>query len=412
MKRTILVLLVILLVSPVFAERVAMPAVTMPSAASNAMGGHHVAYTDNVFSLLVNPGALVRTQQRSFFTIAPSLYSPQLTSDLANTISEMFGSMGDDDDSSGMIELIGNMMDTLKERDGKFALGFELRELPLLSFASVRNGFGFAFWQNLSISANFNGLYFESQVYADAMLPIGFGFRIFDYNGHSVDGGITVTPFVRTMMHLGPTSVFNLESELETFIDEAIIPVIAGGTFGIGFMYRWDKGLRAGMTFNNIYSLGKVVTNLSDNEPDSYPDYYIPFSMDIGVAYEFKLGRLFDFAVAATWNDFFNLFNQKDYLNNRNAMLDLGIGFQVKIINIFNIRFGMNEMLPAAGIGFDLGPVMIDLSYYGREFGSEPGVLPVAVVDLSIAIRPEAKPTVRPWNRRTLVGRFGGPESI
>ncbi|MCL2319307.1 MAG: hypothetical protein FWC45_04425, partial [Treponema sp.] len=55
-----LVFLAVCLALPVFAADVPMPPVTMPTAASNGFGGHHVAYTDNVFSLLVNPAAMIQ----------------------------------------------------------------------------------------------------------------------------------------------------------------------------------------------------------------------------------------------------------------------------------------------------------------------------------------------------------------
>ncbi|MCL2602813.1 MAG: hypothetical protein FWD91_08385, partial [Treponema sp.] len=64
-------------VLPGFAESVRMVPLAVPSAASNGFGGHNTAFTDNVFSLLVNPAALVRTQQASVFVLAPSLYNPE-----------------------------------------------------------------------------------------------------------------------------------------------------------------------------------------------------------------------------------------------------------------------------------------------------------------------------------------------
>jgi hypothetical protein len=63
----------------------------------------------------------------------------------------------------------------------------------------------------------------------------------------------------------------------------------------------------------------------------------------------------------------------------------------------------MNEMLPSFGFGFDLGVIEIDLAYYGRELGLEPGQMPAAALDLTFAIRPGAKEKNWPWTQASLV---------
>jgi hypothetical protein len=70
----------------------------------------------------------------------------------------------------------------------------------------------------------------------------------------------------------------------------------------------------------------------------------------------------------------------------------------------------MNDLLPAFGIGFDHGFFEIDLAYYGKEFGLEPGLLSAAAVDLTISIRPGAKKRDWPWTRRSLVGLITGSD--
>ena len=74
-----------------FAEPTEMPRFEIPTARSNSMGGHHVAYTDNVFSLLVNPAAMMRVQQKSFFALSPTLLSPQATFDLTGAFIDAAG---------------------------------------------------------------------------------------------------------------------------------------------------------------------------------------------------------------------------------------------------------------------------------------------------------------------------------
>jgi hypothetical protein len=135
--------------------------------------------------------------------------------------------------------------------------------------------------------------------------------------------------------------------------------------------------------------------------------------MNLGVAYDFKLGKFWPdlpsflakmgFAFAFDWHDVINVFQQDDYMR-RNAALDIAMGLQISMLDMIMVRFGMNEMLPAFGIGFDFGPIELDLAYYGKELGLEPGQFPVAAVDFTFAVRPGAKKRDWPWTRGSLVG--------
>jgi hypothetical protein len=62
----------------------------------------------------------------------------------------------------------------------------------------------------------------------------------------------------------------------------------------------------------------------------------------------------------------------------------------------------MNEMLPAFGFGFDFGSFEIDVAYYGKELGLEPGQMPTAALDLTFAIRLGAKERHWPWAKTSL----------
>ena len=399
-NRIALFILAALLAFPAFAGEVAMPPVTMPTVASNGMGGHHVAYTDNVFSLLVNPAAMMRTQQRSFFTLSPTIFNPQ-------TLFKLGGAMIDL--GKGDTTALGKAGNTLSSQKGKVALGFELREFPL-SFAWVANGFGFGLWNRTFVNANIIGTHIQAEIYEDIMLPIGFAFRIFDFDRHSLDAGLTMKPFARVMAHADEKITDLIGGSTGDFADNINIPLIMGGAFDAGLMYRWAAGLAVGLAFNDFYSRGNVVKNFNNSVEDTNT-YYVPFTMNLGVSWEMKLGKVFGLAIAADWRDMINTFRQDDYMN-RNYLLNFGVGAQVSLINTFIFRVGMSEMLPSLGIGFDIGPLKIDMSYYGREFGREPGQFPAAMAELSISIRPGAQKRSWPWARRSIVGLITGVEKV
>jgi hypothetical protein len=318
----------------------------------------------------------------------------------------MLGGSGED---SGNFAGLGEILNTLSEQKGKLALGVELREFPL-SIAWVANGFGFGLWNRTFASINIRQLNAEAHVFEDIMLPIGLAFRILDMDGHTIDGGLSYKPFVRVRTS-AEVGIFNLISGGEGLLDDITVPVIAGGSANLGFMYRWDAGLQAGLTFDDMFSFGKVVANLAEKEdPNSY---YVPFSMNLGVAYDFKINRLLEsfpdfigITLAFDWRNFTNVFNQSDYLEHRNYLLDFGLGLQVLLFDMIKISVGLNEMLPAFGLGLDLGPIKIDMAYYGKEFGFEPGQLSTAMLEFSFSIRPGADKREWPWTKRTIVGLF------
>ena len=410
MKRAVLALLVVLLTFPVYAEMQTMPRLTIPSALTTGMGGHHVAFTDNVFSLLVNPGAITQTRQRSFVNVAATLDSPGMVFEMVDPLFSMFSELRD-----GEIPSIGDFLKPLGEQGGQISIGLGFPAIPLVSFASVRDGFGIGFWQSFHVNANLNGLNSEFKFMTDAVLPIGFGFRILDIGKHNLDAGVTLTPYIRAIFDVGPMPVLDLIDQIDGIIEDSHIPVIAGGTVSAGLMYRWGNGLRLGAVFNDIYSVGQVIYELTpdglEHASDDRPAYYIPFTLDLGAAYQIRLGGLLNLTVAASWHNVFNIFNQDDYLNSRNYYLDFSAGAQLTLLNFVHARAGINEMLPSLGAGVSLGPLCIDVSYYGRELGIEPGQFPSATADISIAIRTRPNPANRVWNKRSLIGRFGGPES-
>ncbi|MCL2373982.1 MAG: hypothetical protein FWC65_01910 [Treponema sp.] len=391
-KNVLFIFLAAFIVMPAFAERIAMPPIGMPTAASSGFGGTHVAYTDNVFALLVNPAAMMRVQQRSFFTIAGSLFSPQSVFQITDSVIDMV--------SSGNTAAFGNMADALSRNNGKIVLGLELREFPL-SIAWVANGLGFGLWNHTFVKAEIVGTTVRAAAYSDIMLPIGLAFRVLDLNRHSIDAGFTVKPFLRMIVR-ETASIMDLMGNYDL---DFTVPVIAGGGLDLGLLYRWDGGLQVGLTFTDVLFHGAVVGNLAGAEDAN--TYYIPFAINAGISQSFRIAKFLGITFAADWRDIGNAFNQTDYLNSRNFLLDFGAGIQVSLFDTFFLRAGMSEMLPAAGFGIYLGALRIDAAYYGREFGYEPGQLSAAVVDVGISIRPKTEKRNWGWTRRSVMGLFG-----
>jgi hypothetical protein len=398
MKKTIAFVLILCCAGAVFAEetRKAMPRFEIPTARSNSFGGSHIAFTDDVFSLLVNPAAAMRVRQRSAFALSPTLASPQRTIGLISKIS--------DGDMTGALESINN-----EDNPGKFAFGLSLNELPL-SIAWVADGFGFGIWDRIHVDVDINGTTAEAVMLADLIIPIGFAFKILDTDAHDVDMGVTLKIFGRGYGETQVTVAEAVDSP-DKITDDLGMPVIVGGGLDIGFLYRWNIGLSAGITLDDVFTHGAEIIRIGNGEPES--GYYVPFSLNLGVAYDFKIGSLWKNApgfiarsgitAAFDWHNFDLVFVTENPYLKRHPALGIGIGLQLNLADILKLRIGMNELLPAFGIGFDLGALEIDVAYYGKELGLDPGQMPVAMLDLTFAIRPGAKARNWPWARTSIV---------
>ena len=399
-KTIICVILAVILAFPVFADDpVIMPALSMPSMASNGFGGHHVAYTDNVYSLLVNPAAMMRTQQSSWFTLSPSLYSP---GGVFEALKAMGGGL-----ESDMIKQLVPSIEKLAG-NGRMVLGLDLPEFPL-SIAWVANGFGFGLWNRTHMTVKVDGITSGTiDVYADVMLPIGMAFKVLDFGGAiTVDAGITVKPFARTWISetINPTS---LMSSIDNLADNLSAPLIAGGALDAGLMLRMGNFLSAGLTFNNIFSHGVEVYNLGtlngkEREVNKNTVYKFPFTMNAGAAMNFNLFNIMGLAVALDLRDISNYFAQDNYLN-RNWILNLGLGAELSMFNFLKVRAGISDMLPSVGLGLHFGAFKIDFAYFGQELGNEPGHRSTAVAGLSLSIRPQAKQRDWAWTRNAFIG--------
>ncbi|MDR2795610.1 MAG: hypothetical protein LBB47_02725 [Spirochaetaceae bacterium] len=384
-------------------KRTEMPRFELPSAQTTGFGGAHVAFTDNVSALIVNPAAIMRVRQRSFFAPSFTLISPQKTFGL-------IGKIGDGADMGVALEALNN-----PNNPGKVPFGLDINEFPI-SVAYVADGFGFGIWDRISVNANVIGTTAEAVMLVDLLVPVGFAFKILDTDAHDVDAGATLKIFGRGYGKK-MINITEIIDNADQILDDLGMPVIMGAGLDLGFIYRWDIGLSAGITFDDIINHGGAITYVGGGEPDE-DGYYVPFSLNFGVAYDLKIGNVWKdapsfiartgVAFAFDWRNFDLLFETENPYLRRNPALGIGLGLQFSFVDIFKLRLGMNEMLPAFGFGFDLGTFEFDMSYYGKELGLEPGQMPAAAVDLTIAIRPGAKERNWPWTRTSLVSVIDG----
>jgi len=401
--KKLLVLCLILSAVPVFAEKREMPPFAIPTARTNGMGGSYTAYTDTVFGLLVNPAAIMRVEQKSFFAFSPVLFDPMHAYGSLKSIGEV------------VVAAFGRDIDSLMDGIGALAnnrrtpLGFDLREFPF-ALAWVADGLGVGLWSRFFMSPNLDGTETRQNLYCDVIMPIGFAMKILETDSQSVDVGITLKPFARVIVK---GTLQNLGSG-----DPLSLPLIAGTGFDLGFMYRLNFGLSVGFTLNDILTRGRTVYSFRGDGDDNI--YYVPFTMNLGAAFDLKIGNFWKtaprflantgIAVAANWNNIVNTLSKAS--DERDFLLDMSVGVQITLLDMLLVRAGMNELQPAFGLGVNLGSFQIDAAYYKREYGAERGQISVPMLDLTVAFRPGAQKRDWSWTQRSIVGMIAGSDNL
>jgi hypothetical protein len=222
---------------------------------------------------------------------------------------------------------------------------------------------------------------------------------------HVVDAGFVVKPFLRAKADMDMTALDAVGGNTD-FIDKFNVPFIAGAGFDLGFMYRFHRDLTAGLTIDDVYTGGGRVSTLYGDD-DGVSSYRVPATLNMGVAYTLRPLSWLSLAFMLDYRDVTNLFHAGDYTK-KNPMLNLAFGTEIGI-QFLKLRVGLNEMLPAAGIGFEAGAFQLNFAIYGKELSNEPGGFSTYGMDLSIAIRPKTKQKNWPWSRPILNTVLGLP---
>ena len=109
--------------------------------------------------------------------------------------------------------------------------------------------------------------------------------------------------------------------------------------------------------------------------------------LDLGFLYRIHSSFLdryiSNWVILADYHDFLDLMS----LIPRNPVLNVGIGMELTVLEVLNLRIGIADALPAAGIGIDLSFMQLDCSIYGKELGLDPGIQSTYGLDISLLFR-------------------------
>jgi hypothetical protein len=345
------------------------------------MGGPHVAYTDDINSLFINPGAFKTIKQVSIAELSAGAYG------------DVFGLMDivkNMDDSS---KLASTFSKFIRESDGNIPLGFDIR--GPIAFGNIKNGWGWGVFNRIYGGALVKGSTIQAWANGDVMLNLGYGFRVLEWGTHTLDAGVLGKVFGRIGFDTQRLSLPDLNSGTDAFMTRLnYAPFTIGGGLDVGLQYRLVDNFTAALTVNDLFSLGYVSynyidLNLKSAAPSAPPGYlgYIKPNINLGLSYKLYDNSLVSWAVMADYKDLINLFRQNKY-DSRNGLLNVSVGTEVTLFNkLLSFRLGMNEMLPAVGVGLDLFICKLNAAFYGKELGNEPGNMSTYAMDVGLLFR-------------------------
>ncbi|QQO07910.1 conjugal transfer protein TraF [Breznakiella homolactica] len=345
---------------------------TMPSARLNAMGGSHVAFAEDVDVLLINPASLASVKQFSVAEITLGTHGPIL--ELADFIGEIADWI--EDDSDNPLDLSG--ISKLLDKNGRMALGLDLGGPVSLAF--VRNGFGIGFFDRAYVDIAINGMSMRATANADAILVGGYGFRLMEKGSHILDAGFTL----KGLFRIGSTSSYSL-LRFTQFGDLLSMDTTAGIGLDLGVRYEFAKLFSAAVVCNDVYSPVYVTPDLMkdpDERRDPYWDTVAP-RLNLGVMVNALNWKYLGISVMADYRDILDFMNPIP----RNPILNISLGTEVRILNRIFLRAGIQDALPACGIGLDLWICKLDFALYGKELGMDPGTRPVYAMTLGLLFR-------------------------
>jgi hypothetical protein len=344
------------------------------SVRASAIGGLHAALADDSDTLFSNTAGLSSVRpQWTFGEVALSFY-----------------------DSAAAIaaEAIAGTSGSAADRRGTFSLWGPL------AFSYVGKGWGFGLFSSMNVFIHAYGAIpgaremlepnlvligakaFRLPLPARSQSTLDLGFSLV---GFASARGVTETD-IREVLQ-SKVSFWELMASITNFRRA----VGAGVEFGL--LYSFQDWLSVGLTGRNLAFVQiRDFNTLLDyfNGVPSSPWYnFLPLDITAGVLFRPPLGwfgrYLSDLKLMVDYHSIFDwLFYPPGATN---PLLHIGLGIELKLLQIVSLRAGYYQCLPSAGLGLDFTLFAINFAYFGREMSSEPGGAPVYCYSMGLEFK-------------------------
>ena len=351
------------------------PGVEFPSARLDAMGGVHVALADDISTLFSNPAG--------FRQAGPQLAISELTMNL-----------------SGPVFSIADLMLRVSNGESPTTLLSDPKVQTLLtslhasaglngpiSFGYVGNGLGFGFFDSTDVTFETAGTLptITTTVNENLMFVGGYAFAIPLPPSllSTLDLGVSLKVSAQGSVVSDQAISTLLSSPNISFLTNAPFDMFVGFGVDAGILYTWNKTISVGIVGRNLYAPVMQnhytrLTSFGGSAPTvSYG--YTPLNLSAGILFSPGLGLLERYVtnlkLMLDYSDILDFVTHSATATN--PVLHIGLGAEVVVLQILALRAGFNEGYFSAGLGLNLTYFSLNLTMFGSELSTEPGLHPV-----------------------------------
>lgn len=351
---------------------------TLTSARTSALGGPNAALADSLSTLFNNPAG--------FYSVKPQIRLSEITLHLQGPIFDIAGIIAG---SAG-----GNFASILSSTSVQNLLQSIYASMGLvgpISFGYVGKGIGFGMFSNSSFTLqNTAPFTVAASIGQQFLLDGGYAFRIplpVSWNS-TLEAGIMLKGGLQGVSYI-EKSLFELPTLFSSFGLSTITsaPFYFNTVIGMdaGFRYSYKHLLSVGLVGRNLYTpvfqslYPSMQSFLNSSATPTNSTTVLPIDVAVGAVYTpqltFLQPVLTDLKLMVDYD------HALDFLlypsTARNPLLNIGIGTEVTLLRILDLRAGFYEGLFAAGLGLNLHYFTLNASMFGNELSTQPGLQPV-----------------------------------
>jgi len=266
-----------------------------------------------------------------------------------------------------------------------------------VSFGYVGEGLGLGIYSNSYSTISSSGpLTVKADIGSEIILAGGYALRLplSLPETHLVDVGMLLKGTFRGELSFEESALNIMNIGMDTLTTEPF-SFITGIGFDLGFRYSYLNMITIGLVGRDIYSptVRNTYSNVDAFSSGAVPleelKGIVPFTLDFGVMYspDFESKNLFisDIKVYLDYYDMLDFWLYPELAVN--PILHIGIGTEISMLSILDVRAGFNQGLLSAGLGLDLHYFKMNLAMYGTELSTEPGLQPVYNIQLGFEFR-------------------------
>ena len=346
----------------IFGETKTIEPFTIPSVRFSALGGNHASMGDTFHAIFTNPASFVDIQEQfSASELSLCTYGPVF--ELLDIMTANPGSLEDMD----LTVVLGN---------GRFAAGFDMA--GPISLGWVGKGLGLGIFNRIRTDAIVSGTKLRPGVSAEIMLVGGYSFRLINKNGNLLDAGFLGKGFFRGELSLS-APIFDALSLADDPLGQPFKTFLGTG-LDLGLRYTFRENFAFSVVCFDVFSPVLVtpydsLTDFGDHASPSTDSSYtnVKRRLDFGLRWRISntfIDRYFtSLTIMADYHDLLDILSPVP----RNPVLNAGVGLEMTVLNVLSFRFGVNDALPAFGLGLNLNILTLDMAIFGRELGIDPG---------------------------------------